>query len=342
MHLKMNWARQPITLALLAILAACSDSSDHSPHAVSGKDFCNLDMDLAISGVVQADGLVEASGLAQSQANRSVLWLINDRGNPPQLFALNTDGSALGNFIIDVEMNDWEDLAMAPTEDGQAYYIFIADIGDNWAQQDPALERENIVVHRFREPDLSALTLPFVGAIGIDKIDSMTLRYPDGKAHNAETLLVDPNNLDIYIVTKESDKFSIDYNGPSQVYRAPSRFQTNDEITMDLMGEIDFATLNTTSEAALAYMEVYPKHNALATAGDISIDRNWLGIATYGSLWIWPIAENQSITEALSFVPCEGPTALVPKIESFAFDPDSESYTVLNETVEVEANIYSL
>lgn len=323
------------------LLGACIDGSDHSKNVNTEKDFCDLSEGLVISGVVQGEGLVEPSGLVHSRTNSSVLWLHNDRGHAPQLFALNADGSILGTFEIDVEIKDWEDISIAPTEDSLGYYLYIGDIGDNFAQQIPDLERDNIVIYRIMEPDLSTLTPPFTEMIGAEKLESMTLRYPDGKAHNAETLFVDPENLDIYLVTKESDIFSTVYNGPSQVYRAQSGFETEGDVTLELVGEIDFFTLNEASSAAMEYADTYSSHNALATAGDISATREHIGIITYGTLWMWSLEEGQTIDSALSSSPCEAPTALAPKIENFAFDMDVESYTLLNETLEEDANLYS-
>lgn len=330
---------QVTLLVCLLLLTACGKGGNDA--AASATAFCNLEQGLSISGVVQAEGLVEPSGLAYSRIQPHVLWVNNDSGNATRLFALGTDGSALGTVDIPVAMRDWEDLAMAPVGGGSGDYLYLADIGDNFAQQSPDLERDNIVVYRIPEPDTSALTPPFSLVLAADSIESMTLRYPDGKAHNAETLLVDPANQDLYIVTKETDLFSTIYNSPSEVYRAPSRFGTQEEYTLEKVAEIDFDALNQASSAAREYAGNYDRHHALPTAGDITNDRTHIGITTYGALWIWPVAEGQSIASALTMQPCEAPIALTPQLESFAFGVALQSYTLLNESLAIDANLYS-
>ena len=53
--------------------------------------------------------ITEASGLASSRLYPSVLWIINDGGNDPLLFAVGIDGADLGTFRVDgAENYDWE------------------------------------------------------------------------------------------------------------------------------------------------------------------------------------------------------------------------------------------
>ena len=76
----------------------------------------------------------EASGLASSRLYPSVLWVINDGGNDPMLYAVGIDGADLGTFPIDGARNyDWEALASFQLQD--TAYLLIADVGDNWEQR---------------------------------------------------------------------------------------------------------------------------------------------------------------------------------------------------------------
>jgi hypothetical protein len=70
----------------------------------------------------------EASGLASSRLYPAVLWVINDGGNDPMLYAVGNDGADLGTFRV-----DWEALASFQLQD--TAYLLIADVGDNWEQR---------------------------------------------------------------------------------------------------------------------------------------------------------------------------------------------------------------
>ena len=62
-------------------------------------------------------------------------------------------------------------------------YLYVGDIGDN------ATARDRVDVYRVAEPDIrgASPTTP----VSLSGVEHFTLRYPD-RAHNAETLLVDP------------------------------------------------------------------------------------------------------------------------------------------------------
>jgi len=61
------------------------------------------------AGSLQPRQLVEASGMSFSGQQADVIWLINDSGNPAELFAIDTAGQELGVFQIKARNRDWED-----------------------------------------------------------------------------------------------------------------------------------------------------------------------------------------------------------------------------------------
>lgn len=78
--------------------------------------------------------ITEASGLAPSRLYPEVLWVINDSGNDPVLYAVGIDGADLGTFRVEGADNyDWEALASFELQD--TAYLLIADVGDNWEQR---------------------------------------------------------------------------------------------------------------------------------------------------------------------------------------------------------------
>ena len=81
-------------------------------------------------GSIENELLKETSGLAQSRANSSIFFAINDSGNPAKLFGLDRNGRHLGSWDIEYGSgHDFEDLS-AFSVMGEAF-LLIADTGDN-------------------------------------------------------------------------------------------------------------------------------------------------------------------------------------------------------------------
>ena len=80
-------------------------------------------------------------------------------------------------------------MTVDPTD--QQSYLYIGDIGDNNE------EREQIYIHRIIEP-------VDVQDLNVNTSTTYTLTYPDG-AHNAEALVVHPQNHTLYILTKSTE-----------------------------------------------------------------------------------------------------------------------------------------
>lgn len=123
----------------------------------------------------------ESSALAHSVKWPNVLYTCNDEPTP--IFAVDTNtGRTVGTFRVG-QTDDTESLAVDP--EGTLY---VGDIGDNDAK------RSDCAVYKLPEPgpgDHSAI----VG-------HRLSVRYPDGP-RNAEALLVHPDTLALYIVSKE-------------------------------------------------------------------------------------------------------------------------------------------
>jgi hypothetical protein len=150
----------------------------------------------------------EASGLAASVRNPGVYYLLDD-GRTSRVWVLRPEEGLLGAVgVSGLEGRDTEDLAVGACGAGDpATCVYVGDIGDNGRR------REQVRVHRFVEPDLSAGVPDSVGA------DSVALRYPDGPT-DAEALLVDADGVPLVIAKASFDEDS-GVTGPTRVYRAP-------------------------------------------------------------------------------------------------------------------------
>jgi hypothetical protein len=136
----------------------------------------------------------EASGLAASVANPGMFWTINDSGNPPEVFLIDQQAKVrLVCTLFHGNNRDWEDIAVGPGPDPQKKYVYVADIGDNWAQY------ELKYLYRFEEP-----TLRGEKELTITQFDTLVLKLPDGK-RDSETILIDPFTNDLFLISKRED-----------------------------------------------------------------------------------------------------------------------------------------
>ncbi|MEZ0542735.1 PE-PGRS family protein [Fibrella arboris] len=134
-------------------------------------------------------GLIdEASGLADSRSMDGHVWVNEDSGTPAQLNLLSHGGKLAGRLALPgISNRDWEDMAAGTGPQPGVTYLYLADIGDNLAQN-----TQN-VIYRLAEPkSLTELVGP---------IDRIAFGYADGP-RDAETLLLDPLTRDLWIVSK--------------------------------------------------------------------------------------------------------------------------------------------
>lgn len=158
------------------------------------------------AGIAESSGLVYVDGEFRT---------IGDAGGEPALYTFGADGSSRGEQRIDGATNtDWEDLGSGPcTADADETCIFIGDIGDN------DKVRDNISLWRVA-----------ISAEARETATECTLLYPEGKAHDAEAMLVFPDGT-VRIVTKEND-------GIAKVFRA-SQLDCGGTTTLSEEAEVD-------------------------------------------------------------------------------------------------------
>lgn len=145
-----------------------------------------------VDRVVRDREILESSGLTSSLLHPGVLWTHNDSGNPPFLYAVGRDGRTRARLRVTkakakAKDSDWEAVATLRGPGGEPL-LAVADIGDNEAK------RKKVEIQIFREPERleDGETSPVL---------ILRLKYPE-RASDAETLLADPRDGHLYIVTK--------------------------------------------------------------------------------------------------------------------------------------------
>jgi hypothetical protein len=159
------------------------------------------------TGTLADSSLRESSGVARSHRIPGVLYSINDSGNEPEIFALDSTGAALGRWILPaLDNRDWEAIASGPCPAGRC--LFIGDLGDNLEK------RGHVTIYRVPEPETldafrgKPVARPLV-------VDSLRFRYPGGP-RDTEAMWIDAAGAP-YVVSKGR-------SGQITLYRVPPRF----------------------------------------------------------------------------------------------------------------------
>ncbi|NEA34288.1 esterase-like activity of phytase family protein [Streptomyces sp. SID13031] len=142
----------------------------------------------------------ESSGLAKSSRYDGIWWTVNDSGDTARVFGVDKTGKVRVQLKFKAPVKDVE--AIAVDNDGT---IYIADIGDN------NKNRDMIEVYTIPEP----ARLEDEENVKFHRYD---FEYPDG-AHDAETLLIEPQTKRLYFVTKVKKKAGAIYAAPESATR---------------------------------------------------------------------------------------------------------------------------
>lgn len=235
-------------------------------------------------------GLIdEASGLADSRTMDGHVWVNEDSGTPAQLNLLTHGGKLAGRFALPgIANRDWEDMAVGPGPQSGVTYLYLADIGDNLARN------EQNVIYRLAEPTSLSQA---VGAI-----DRLAFRYADGP-RDAETLLLDPQTRDLWIVTKE--------NSSTRLYQLPYPQTTSTVMTASFKGEVPLQVV---------------------TSGSLSPDGQQILLKTYLGVYYWSRSPTQTIATALRDGQPRTLTYLLePQGEGICFDKAGNGFFTLSE-----------
>ncbi len=206
-----------------------------------------------ITGRIDSAEITESSGIAVSRCQPDVIWTHNDSGDGPFIFAVNHLGKHLGTWQVrNAENIDWEDIAGFKDSDGKCR-LFIGEIGNN---RD---ERSEQKLYRIAEPNVrdSDADSTRKEPQQTEPAQVLTFSYPDSH-QNAETLMVNPINGDIYVLTKHSSH-------PAGVYKLKPFFDRTGTVKAEKITDITVPAVP----------------NGLLTGGDISPDGKRVIICDY-------------------------------------------------------------
>ena len=272
-----------LTVVLAMAGTSCASSTDGPRFAPALK-----------TGTVETPLVKEASGILASRKNPGVLWVHNDSGDAPRLYAFNTEGRLLGTCTITgAQARDWEDIAAGPGPEPNQSYLYVGDIGDNNARY------PSVRIYRVPEPNVEPAKL--LGQIRSAPAETIELTYPDGP-RDAETLLVDPVTRDIYLVAKR-ELFC-------KVYRAAYPQSTTTPTTM-------------TRVALLPW--------SMATGGDVSPDGRHVIVRGYFNASLWTRPAGEPFWKAFTGPRVDLRLANEPQGEAISFDAKGQGYFTISE-----------
>jgi hypothetical protein len=255
---------------------------------------CRSYEDPIVSGTVTDDAANEISGIVASRSFPDVLWMHNDSGGGPFVYATTVTGEPMGKFEVDTTTFDWEDIAIGPGSDPDRDYLYLGDIGDNLHF------RPNVTVQRFREPRPD----PAGGLVA--EVEEFNLFYPD-PGPDAEAMFVDPVTHDLVLVTKPAS------GGDAVIYRAPAE-QLVDGASIDL---IEIAT--------------FPLDRGLfVTGADIDATGAAILFRGYNEVWLWNRTD-LDLTETFAGEPCSTPSTAEVQGEAITFAAGGLSYYTMSE-----------
>ena len=151
--------------------------------------------------------LNEASGI-EKVANSNLLWMINDSGNKPVLFGIDTLGNIQKQLKIKAKNHDWEEL----TSD-QAGNIYIGDFGNN------ANKRKNLRILIVKHNSLTSSK-----DVDVEKIE---FSYPNQKKFPPKNKKMQFDceaffhyNDSLFLLTKSRSKNQF---GQTNLYKIPAK-----------------------------------------------------------------------------------------------------------------------
>jgi hypothetical protein len=298
-----------ISLSILLILILIVNTCSHEqlPDYEAGID-STIRMDSLFEPpayVVKDWRIKEASGLAYSRNIPNALWTHNDSGDEQRIFLISNKGKFLAQFRLPnhLPFKDVEDICAGGGPKDQENYLYLADIGDNEAQRDIKY------IYRMLEP--KSFKYKQAGN-AINQVEIIQFRFEDGN-RDAETLMIDPQTKDLYIVSKREKQVG--------VYILPFPQVAGNQI--------------------LTAKKVANLHFSYATGGDISANGQEIIIKNYVNIYYWQRKPKETIAQTLQGKAVRIPYLFEPQGEGIAWRLDGAGFYTLSETVhESRANLY--
>jgi hypothetical protein len=246
----------------------------------------------------------EISGISASDITHDIYYIHNDSGDTSRFFAITPDGKLQTTIYFKGDpkeaqgVHDCEDIAAGPGPDSKKSYVYVGDIGDNYSL------RKYITIYRVAE-QTSWLNGGLVNADAAP----LHLKYPDGPK-DAETLMIDPVENLIYIVSKRHDTVN--------VYTTPLAYKQNDTLILTQRCKLYFAGI---------------KPFKWITAGDISKDGRQVLLKSYEKVYYWKRNGNEHLWQTMLKQPKELDYQAEKQGEAIGFTPDGKGYYTTSEGV---------
>jgi len=263
-----------------------------------------LNRETDIAGKLESKQMNEISGIAASGISPDIYYVHNDSGDTSRFFAITPDGKLKSTIYFKGDpkarlgVYDCEDIAVGPGPAKGKSYVYLGDIGDNLAK------RPYLTIYRFAE---KADWLQ--NETNEDNPVRVNLKYPDGPK-DAETLMVDPVEKLMYIVSKRQDSVT--------VYTAPLKYKDNDTITLTKRCKLFFAGLRLFK---------------WITAGDISKDGSQIILKSYEKVYYWKRNGNEPVWKTMQTKPVIPFYVPEKQGEAIGFTPDGKGYYTTSEGV---------
>ena len=258
---------------------------------------------LNITGHLRIKEMDEISGIAVSGIRKDVYYIHNDSGDTSRFFAISPDGTIKNVIYFKGDPSqplgavDCEDIAVGIGPDKNKSYVYLGDIGDNGAV------RKYITIYRFEEKQNWAKDSLIKNA----EVVPVHYKYPDGPK-DAESLMIDPIEKLIYIVSKRSDSVT--------VYTTPLKFKANDTLVL--------------SKKCKLYFNGFRPFKWI-TAGDISRDGQQILLKSYEKVYYWKRSNNEPVWKTMLKTPTELPYKPEKQGEAIGFTLDGKGYYTTSE-----------
>lgn len=262
-----------------------------------------------LAGISTNKALDETSGIATSRLDPNRLWVMDDSGNPSNLYAITPSGDDIGTWRVEgVEKKDWEDIASF-TDRGK-HWLLIADTGDNGGI------RKKVQLLFIEEPPLDAKPGPLKPSKVID------VEWPNGP-RDCEAVAVDLSRREVVLITKKRQ--------PPLVYTVPLDLDDGEKITAKLIANLPH--IPRPSAKDIANNPKMAKLSVQVTAADISPDGLSLAVLTYRHVLLyerataktsWARATEQRAPQELSM-------PLLPQPEALGWSLNGSSLFVSGE-----------
>jgi len=287
-----------------------------------------------IAGRLENPKIIEASGLAPSRRGEGILWVHNDSGNDPAIYAISTEGKHLGAvWPAGADNIDWEDIESFVL--GGRAYILIADFGDNNAR------RKNCSFYVIEEPDRAQLS-PGKDLI-VPVAWQVPVAFPDGP-HDCEAVAVDPGAAPdgsggrVYILLKRDYPFRL-FTVPLK----PAALAPDGVIPAQIAWQVGKLTEIPRPNAVQNLLPIPTgQYRGDPTGMSFSPGGRFAVVLTYGDVLLYPRREGESWLAALLRKPVILPPHKLGQAEGVCFSRDGKSIFVTEEAAHARLLRYDL